>query len=203
MNEAEVARLLSSFLLVGVVAELDEAAARVRVDADGLRTDWIPWGERRAGPGVRTWSAPEVGEQVILACPFGDPAQAVVLASIFQNDHAAPASVKTIHRTTYADGTVVEYDRTAHKFTMNVGSGSVVVNCATATVTASDSVTLDTPTVHATGDLTVDGDVSVQGKADVQGNVTSQGEVKAGTIGLKAHHHTAQGATAPTTVAQA
>ena len=40
-------------LMLGVVSELDEAQARVRVDCDGMRTDWIPWIERRAGPGLR------------------------------------------------------------------------------------------------------------------------------------------------------
>lgn len=170
-------------LMLGVIAELDEAAARVRVNADGLLTDWIPWGERRAGPGVRTWSAPEVGEQVVVACPYGDPAQGVVLASVASDTYPPPADAKTVHRTTYADGTVVEYDRESHALTVNVGSGSVSVNCATATVTASDSVTLDTPTTHATGDLKVDG------KIDAGGDITTPAEVTAGEIGLTTHKH--------------
>lgn len=210
MNEAELIRLLSSVVMVGVVAELDEEGARVRVDADGMRTDWIPWGERRAGPGMRTWFPPEVGEQVVIVCPYGDPSQGVIVGSIYQQTFAAPANLKTIHRTIYADGTVIEYDREAHSFKIDVGTGSVTVNCgnatvvasedvtvecANATVTASDSVTLDTPTTHATGNMNVDGDITAA-------NVTASGEVKAGNITLKGHKHTAQGATAPTTPAQ-
>lgn len=222
MNEAELIRLLSSLVMVGVVAELDEEDARVRIDVDGMRTDWIPWGERRAGPGVRTWCAPEVNEQVVIVCPYGDPSQAVIVGSIYQQTCPAPANLRTIHRTIYADGTVIEYDREAHAFRIDVGTGSVTVNCgsatvvasegvtvecATATVTASDSVTLDTPTTHATGDLNVDGNVSVQGNADVVGdvtaaNVTARTEVTAGAITLTGHRHTATGPTAPTTPAQ-
>lgn len=170
-------------LMLGVVSELDEAQARVRVDCDGMRTDWIPWIERRAGPGLRTWCAPEVGEQVMVASPYGDPSQAVVVGSVYQESHDAPANAKTVERSEYADGTVIEYDRAANRFTIDVGSGSVVVNCATATVTATESVTLDTPRTHATGDLKVDG------KIDADGNITTPAEVTAGNIGLKTHKH--------------
>lgn len=189
-------RLLGMLLMLGKVAELDEATARARVDADGLLTDWIPWMAARAGSGVRTWSAPEVGEQVVIACPYGDPAQGVILGSVYYEAHPAPANVKTTHRTEYADGTVVEYDRAERRLTVDVGEGTVIVNCKTATVTASESVTLDTPNTHATGDLKVDG------KIEAGQDITTPAEVKAGNIGLKAHKHTAQGATAPTTVAQ-
>lgn len=194
---AEHGRLIANLAMVGVVAELDESSARVRVDADGMLTDWIPWIERRAGPGVRTWSAPEVGEQVFIVCPYGDPCQAVVVGSIYQDVHPAPASAKTVHRTEYADGSVVEYDRAAAALTVNVGAGRVIVNCGAAEVHASDSVTLDTPLTRTTGDLRVDG------KIDAAGDIATPNEVKAGAVGLKSHHHTAQGATAPTTAAQA
>lgn len=190
-------RLIGNLVMLGVIAELDEEQARVRVDCDGMRTGWIPWVAGRAGPGVRTWSAPEVGEQVVVVSPYGDPTQGVVIGSVYQDAFDAPATVKTKHRTEYADGSVVEYDRATTTLTVNVGSGKVIVNCATAEVHATESVTLDTPKTHATGDLKVDG------KIDADGNITTPAEVKAGDIGLKAHHHTAQGATAPTTPSQA
>ena len=189
-------RLLGNVVLMGIVAEIDAEQARVRVDADGLRTAWLPWAERRTGPGVRTWCAPEVGEQVVLVCPYGDPAQAVVVGSIYRDAYPAPANAATLHRTIYADGSRVEYDRAAHALTVFVGEGTVTVHCKTATVTASESVTLDAPTVRATGDVAIDGRLTAQGE------IATPSEVKAGDIGLKAHHHTAQGSNAPTTTAQ-
>lgn len=189
-------RLIGNLLMWGIVVELDEDEARVRVDTNGMRTDWIPWPELSAGPGVVTWCAPEVGTQVIVGCPDGEPANAAILASYYQDSFDAPANKKTVHRARYADGTVVEYDRVAHRYMIDVGAGSVVVNCKTATVTASESATLDTPTTHVTGDL------KVGGKIDAGGDITTPAEVKAGDIGLRTHHHTAQGATAPTTPSQ-
>ncbi|HGM6730201.1 TPA: phage baseplate assembly protein V [Stenotrophomonas maltophilia] len=196
---AEHARLIGNLLMIGVVRELDEAAARVRVDADGMLTDWIPWLERRAGPGVRSWCAPEPGEQVVLACPYGDPGQALVLGSLYQDRFAAPADSRRRQRTQYADGSIVEYDQETTTLSVNVGSGSgkVIVNCASAQVIASESVLLDTPSIKATGDLDVTGAITA-GK-----DISTPGEIKAGAIGLKAHKHTAQGPTAPTTPAQA
>lgn len=193
---AEYARLIGNLLMIGVVRELDEAGGRVRVDADGMLTDWIPWLERRAGPGVRSWCAPEPGEQVLLACPYGDPGQALVLGSLYRDRFPAPADSRLRHRTEFADGSVVEYDRETATLNVDVGSGKVIVTCANAQVIASASIVLDTPSVKATGDLDVTGAISA-GK-----DISTPGEVKAGAIGLKAHTHTAQGPTAPTTPAQ-
>lgn len=190
---AEHDRRIGAMTMIGVIAELDEAQARVRVEADGLLTEWLPWVERRAGPGLRTWSAPEVGEQVLVVCIGGDPAQGVVVGSIYQDDHDAPASAKAVARAEFADGTVVEYDRAAHRLTVDVGEGFVVVNCKTATVAATESVTLDTPKTYATGDL------QVTGKIDAGGNITTPAEVYAGSIGLKSHKHPTAGNGPPST----
>lgn len=194
---AEQSRLIGNLLMLGVVRELDDAQGRVRVDADGMLTDWIPWVEQRAGPGVRSWCAPEPGEQVVLACPYGDPGQAVVIGSLHQDRFPAPADSHQVHRTQYADGSLVEYDRQTTTLTVTVGTGQVIVNCSRAEVHASESVLLDTPSVQATGDLEVSGAITA-GK-----DISTPGEIKAGAIGLKAHKHTAQGPTAPTTPAQA
>jgi hypothetical protein len=65
------------------------------------------------------------------------------------------------------------------------------------TVKSPVKVTIEAPTVAVQGDMTVSGTVVTQS------TITASGEVKSGNIGLQAHHHTAQGATAPTTAAQA
>lgn len=192
---ADHARMIAGLLEVGVVAELDASRARVRVDAAGMLTDWLPW-ITRAGPGVREYGAYEVGEQVLIACPYGDPNQGVVVGAIYQDAYPAPANVATKRRTEYADGTVIEYDREQNQFSLHVGSGSVVIHCRTAVVSASESVTLDAPTTKATGDLEVSG--AIQAGKDI----STSADVKAGSISLKQHKHTAQGATAPTTAAQ-
>ena len=99
---------------------------------------------------------------------------------------------------------------------LTVNAPNVTVNTGTAIVNASSKVELATPLVHCTAALTVDGLITGKGGmalsggsgAQVTGNINSTGtitgaNVKQGAIDLAAHHHTAQGATSPTTAAQA
>ncbi len=67
----DLRRLLSNVLRFGTVAEVDLARARCRVQSGELLTDFVPWLVPRAGETIE-WSAPSVGEQVILLSPGGD-----------------------------------------------------------------------------------------------------------------------------------
>jgi len=221
---AELERLFANLLRIGSIEDLDELhkdGPRVTVDLGDLVTDWLPFFTRRAGPDS-DWAPPEPGEQVMILSPYGDLGQGVVLPAIYQDAHPAPASARTVRRVQFADGSSVQYDRAAHVLTVDVGSGSVVVNCATATINASESVTMDTPEGICTGNFTVKKRLTYQGgmsgsnnqggpTATIQGGMNLQagnltltgGEVSADGIGLKGHHHTAQGANADTTTAKA
>jgi phage baseplate assembly protein V len=183
MSLGEHDRQIVNLLMWGVVAELDEDAKRVRVDADGMRTDWVPWPELNAGPGVRTWCPPEVGTQVIVGSPGGETGNAAVLAYFYQDDYDAPANNKNVHRVEYADGTSIQYDREAHAYTVSVGTGSVVVNCKTANVNAEEKVTITAPDTEITGNL------KVGKKIEAGEDITTPADVKAGDIGLKTHKH--------------
>ena len=202
---AEFDRRLANVVRVGTITALDAASALVRVSlGDGLITDWLPWLTHRAGPD-RTWHAPEPGEQVVVLSPSGELDQGVVLPALYQDAHPEPANSADVHRTVYADGSVVEYDRAAHRLTVNVGSGSVVVNCATATVHASDSVTLDTPETQCTGNLTVAKALAVNNAdgvaypSTINGTLRVQGgDVLADEISLKHHKHPENDAGGPT-----
>ncbi|MBI9110114.1 phage baseplate assembly protein V [Maridesulfovibrio ferrireducens] len=112
-QQSETDRRLSNLIRIGTVAEADYSKARVRVSFGEAVSDWLPWVTFRAG-GDHTWWAPEVGEQVIVLSPSGEISGGVVLGSIFSTDHPAPADRPTIHRTTYEDGAVIEYDRLNH-----------------------------------------------------------------------------------------
>lgn len=187
--QAEAERLIANLIRMGVVAELDTTEARVRVKMGGLTTDWLPWLTARAGA-TRTWSAPTVGEQVLVLSPYGDPSQAVALPAIYQDGKPAPADSADVERVVFPDGSVVEHDSASNTLTVTVaGSGNVVVNCKQATINAETSVTLNTPQTTCKGKLTVEGlltylagmtgsggsGASMTGALNVTGNVATTG----------------------------
>lgn len=157
---SDIQRMLANLIRVGVIQELDAANARVKVNVSGLVTDWLPWGTDAAGR-VRKWSPKQVGEQVVLFSPYGDPSQAIVGFSIFQDQFPANDNNMGRETATFADGTSVSYDQKAGALTVNVAGGGLVnVQCKTATVTAADLIKLDSPEVHCTGNFKADGEVS-------------------------------------------
>lgn len=182
----EMNRALSNLIRVGNIRAIDAANARVRVAFGGCVSDWIPWGTSRAG-NRRDWTMPNVGEQVIVFAPFGDPTQAVVGPSIFQDDFSAPATSPDKDVTVFPDGTTFEYDSATNTYTQTIaGSGNWVfnlknaqINTETATVTAETSVTFDTPETTITGNLTVEKNLTMGGgsnTATFNGSVSFVGD---------------------------
>lgn len=120
----ETDRRLANIVTIGTVKAVDAANGLLQVDLDGPESEWIPWTVSRAG-GDRSWWAPEVGEQVVVAAPSGDLGGAVVLGSLYQDDYPEPATSLDVHRIIYSDGTIVEYDRAAHQLLANLGASKI------------------------------------------------------------------------------
>ena len=177
-NTGELERMQAGMIRLGVVTELDDANARVKVACGGLSTDWLPWQTGRAGA-TRTWSPPQVGEQVTVFAPYGDPAQAFVGGSIYQDAHPAPASSKDQETMVFSDGTTVDYNSATNTLTVNIaGAGKANVICKEATVQAATKVTLDTPDTFCTGNLTVAKSLTMGqegGSATMKGSVSIEG----------------------------
>jgi phage baseplate assembly protein V len=172
---SDLLRLLQNLIRLGTIAEVNGAKARVRLGPT-LTTEWLKWATRRAGS-TRTWSAPTIGEQVIVFSPGGDLTRGIILPALYSQEFDAPDTSDSIHTTHYPDGAVVQYDHAAHALTATLPGG-------TATVTA-NKVTSDAPNTICTGDLTVMGNLLVEQSATVEGATTLNGGVnaKAGTAG--------------------
>ena len=198
--QTDTDRRLANVVQIGRIVAVDPANGLAQVDLGGPSTDWVQWTTSRAG-GDRTYWAPEVGEQVVVAAPSGDLGNGVIIGSLFQDAYPEPADSADVSRTVYADGTVIEYDRSAHQYKIDVSasSGSVLVICKTASVQAQESVTLDAPDTIVTGTMTVQGLLTYQdgiagsgggnGNAITGGIAVTGGDVTADTISLKSHVH--------------
>lgn len=114
----ELERLVANLLRIGVIAEADYDAAKVKVRLGDLVTGWLPWFTDFA-KGDKSWKAPEVGEQVMVLSPSGDLAQGVALPSIYQTAAPAPSTKVGVSRAVFADGLIIEHDRDNKRTVLN------------------------------------------------------------------------------------
>lgn len=157
-------------LKFGLISDVDAAKglARVHFDDDGIVSAWLPIAFPKAMADSFVW-LPDINEHV--ACLMDEHAEnGVIIGSIYSAATAPNGGDKDKFRVRFQDGTVIEYDRAAHKLKANV-QGSVDVE-------ASGDIAL-----KAAG-ITIDGNVELSGNLTVTG-----GDVVADNISLKTHKH--------------
>jgi len=118
---ADVERRISNGVIIGKVSAVDHEKGRYRFKAGDLESDWLPMTTPRAGK-TSIYSSYEEGEQIVAVSPSGDLAQAVIIGAIATAESQAGDKGNT-HRIKYPDGTVVEYDHEAKRYTMDVAEG--------------------------------------------------------------------------------
>ena len=172
---SDLTRLLQNLIRLGTIAEVKGAKARVQLGPT-LTTEWLNWATRRAGS-TRTWSAPTVGEQVVVLSPGGDLTRGIILPALYSQEFDAPETSPTIHTTHYPDGAMVQYDHAAHALTALLPGGTAIITA--------DKVTSNAPSTICTGDLTVMKNLIVKQSTTVEGVTTLNGGVnaKAGAAG--------------------
>ena len=202
----DIDRRLAHVVKVGRVIAADYPNARIKVAVGRNQTGWVPWLTSRAG-NDKTWHAPEIGEQVVVVSPSGDMAQGFVLpGAIFSGANPANGTEATKKTETFADGAVIQYDRTAHAYSITLPSASkatIAAGSNAKVLVENNDVTLSfgsnaSIAVNASGitltvgfvslSLTSSG-ISVNGNINQTGNLVASGDVSAGTVTLKTHTH--------------
>ncbi len=166
---AALSRLIENLIRLGTVAEVDHGSlpdkrpARVRIQSGDLLTGWLPWVALRAGT-TRDWDPPTVGEQVLVLSPSGQTAQGIAITGLFSVLIPANGDRAGLHRRTYPDGAVVEYDSEAHQLLATLPAGGRV-------------------------EIVAPGGFKLQGDVDIDGLVTVTRDVVAAGISLVKHPH--------------
>lgn len=172
---AEINRLLENLIRFGTVAEVQHVPPRVKVQTGGMLTTWLPWLAWRAGEN-REWDPPTVNEQVLLLSPSGQLANGVAVTGLFSDLIPANGDRAGLHRRTYADGAVVEYDSVAHHLVATLPDGGT-------------TELISTGGIHIKGDITHEGNYVQTGNQTVTGLVTVTQDVIAAGISLVTHTH--------------
>lgn len=164
----EANRRLSNVVNFGTIESVDYATASARVRIGDVVTAGLPMGTARAG-GNQTWAPYEVGEQVYVLAPSGNLSGGFIAGSLYSNNGPAPGDRAGLQRAKFSNGAVIEFDRDANAFTMNLAGGTVHI-------TASGGLNI-VGTIVVTGDVIADG---ISLKSHVHGGVVSGASTTAG-----------------------
>ena len=151
-NQSDLERRMNGMISFGTIHVVDYQKARASVKVGAITTDYLPMMTGRAGHN-KTWSPFEIGEQVMILSPSGDLDQGWIMGAVFSHHHQANGDNPDIHRMTYKDGAVLEYDRATHHLKAHLPQG---------------------------GKLTIIGDVIVTGSITASGNITDHTRSMAG-----------------------
>lgn len=153
-----------------IVALGDPDAAEGEAESPAL-----PWLAPRAGA-IRVWFPPAEGEQVLVLCPEGDLAGAMVLGGLFCAANPRPDSTARA-LIQFDDGAVFTYDPESHQADVTLPAGGSL------SIIAPGGVTIE-------GDVVITGDVSIDGAMTASQTVTGDEDVVGGGKSLKDHRHT-------------
>ncbi|CRM18747.1 phage baseplate assembly protein V [Pseudomonas sp. 24 R 17] len=168
MNDfAALSRMLENLIRFGVIAAVQMVPPRVQVKTGTLTTAWLPWLALRAGAD-QEWDPPTVDEQVILFSPSGQLANGIVVTGLFSDHIPANGNRAGLHRRTYADGAVIEYDSVAHHL------NATLPDRGTTSVVSKGGINIIGPINHQ-GDYNQTGNQNVVGRVDVSEDVVAAG----------------------------
>lgn len=168
MNDfAALSRMLENLVRYGVIAAVQMKPPRVQVQTGSLTTAWLPWLALRAGAD-QEWDPPTEGEQVILFSPSGQLANGVVLTGLFSDHIPANGNRAGLHRRTYADGAVIEYDSVQHHLS------ATLPDSGTTSLVSKGGINIIGPINHQ-GDYNQTGNQNVVGRVDVSEDVVAAG----------------------------
>ena len=170
-----LARMIENLIRFGTIAETQMNPPRVRVKTGELLTGWLPWIALRAGADT-DWDPPTVDEQVILFSPSGQLANGIALTGIYSTANPANGEREGLHRRTYRDGTVIEYDSVVHHL------NAVLADGGTTNLVSTGGISIVGPITHH-------GDYTQTGNQTVTGTVTVSVDVVAAGISLVKHTH--------------
>ncbi len=133
---------------IGTVTAVDPAAALCRVSHGELLTPWIKYFNPAAGE-VSETRHPSVGEQCLLI-NFGagdGSAQSVALTGIPSGAFPAVSALGELHRRTYPDGAVIDYDHAASRLTGRF-PGHLDIEAASLTIRCSGPISINGSTIN-------------------------------------------------------
>ena len=158
---------IARMILFGTVRSVAPTKATVRIalgpGADAPVLGPMPWITAAAGPHVKDWRPPEIGEQAVVLCPGGETDQGVAIVGIYSERVPPPSTDPNVTMQSFDDGAEISYDRKNHVLRATLPANTKPKGTAVITAPGGAEIIGD---AKITGDLTVTGDINVDGNVD-------------------------------------
>lgn len=179
---AELEAIVKNLVRTGEVTAVSPGYARVEFkDRSELVSYELPLLVKQTLKNKDSYT-PDIGEHVTCVFLPNGIEQGFILGAFYSDADTVENEDPDIRQTKFNDGSTFSYDRKNNALTVTiVGEGVANINCKTATVTATESVTLATPTTTCTGDLIVEKSITYgegmtgTGGATINGDFAAQG----------------------------
>src|SRR5690606_38173564 len=116
-----------------------------------ITTAWLPWISLRAGED-REWDPPTIGEQAVVLSPSGQLSQAAAIVGMFSDLIPANGDRSGLHRRTYRDGAIIEYDSLAKHLRATLPGTAEINAQGNVSLTSGGNIT-----ITAAGDVVITG----------------------------------------------
>ena len=123
---AELTRMLHNMIQITAITSVDHVSRKVRVRIGGDESAELPWPADIGRNWVR-WKPVRVGQQVVIACPSGDPALAVIIGDIYSNANDTPETAENLDVIEFTNGNRIEHNIDTGAITITA-VGNVIVN---------------------------------------------------------------------------
>jgi len=183
-------RMIANGSAIGKVTAVDYDTSFINVELDNepdLVLKRLPWTTQRA-KGTKVYSAPKIGEKVLVVCPGGNLVNAVAVLGIIDSEDDYPEKGANIHRIDFDSEDFVRYDNAAremkfavaNKLEIATGSGTAVFKPDEIKFTiGGKTITLSGSGVAINGNTTINGNFTLTGNATITGNITLNGTMNA------------------------
>jgi phage baseplate assembly protein V len=106
---AELTRIVHNMLQVTTITSVDHSNRKVRVRIGGDESAELPWPADIGRNWVR-WKPLREGQQVVIACPSGDPAQAVIIGDLYSNAIDTSETAENLDVIEFENGNRIQHD---------------------------------------------------------------------------------------------
>ena len=210
LSTSELSRLIDNLVVFATIAVVDHAGRRLKLDIRGRRTGWLAY-PNTIGHNMRGARPLRLGTQVLAACPSGNPANAVILATIPTDALPPPETAENLDVIEWNDGSRVEYDSAAARMrvvsvgdlaadaggnatikangnaTIEAGGNAAITAGGVAAITA-PAITL-TATQGGAGAAEMTGSFRLRGDFEIDGSIHATGDILADGANSPNHTH--------------